>query len=217
MRTIGLLGVALILQVTVAGLSHGATLDIRNGMLFGASGVEVNGSFYDVAFRDGTCIELFDECNENTDFPFTDPSNLNDSTLGLAANAALLDQVFVDSPAGAFDTSPDLTNGCFAPGGCNVNTPLWVNGVGGLGIMTAFNWRQEHQDVSTGQGGGSSTFDTRPQAGFERFDLTVYAVWSPTSPVPAPSAVSMWLAGLALLGFVGKAKNRLARGAQNSG
>jgi hypothetical protein len=156
--------------------SYSAILDIRNGVLFGASEVDVNGALFDVQFKDGTCIELFDDCDENTDFPFTNPANLNDGVLLRAAMQALLDQVFVDSSLGAFDNEPNLMNGCNVPGGCNIATPLWVNGSGGLGVFVTHNWTPEHRDVISA-GGSLKTFDTRPVPGLVE-DISVYAVWN---------------------------------------
>jgi hypothetical protein len=36
----------------------------------GASDVLVDGSLYDVQFLDGTCIDLYDGCDEVSDFTF---------------------------------------------------------------------------------------------------------------------------------------------------
>lgn len=176
--------------------AQGAILDVRDGQLFGASDVDVNGVLYDVAFRDGTCIELYGGCDENTDFPFTDPSNLNDTTLIVAAGHALLDQVFIDSPIGAFDSNPNLINGVGAPGGGTAQIPLWANAdSGALGVITVRNWRLEHQDV-VGAGSSYRTFDTTPRPGFERYDVGFYAVWSRATPVPVPSAFLLFFSAL---------------------
>src|SRR5262245_843905 len=68
-----------------------------SGILTGARCINVGGVLYDVDFRDGTCVEVFNGCDEASDF--------------LAATGgtrpfsqALLDQVLLDSPAGLFDT-----------------------------------------------------------------------------------------------------------------
>jgi hypothetical protein len=201
-RFVSLLAVILGLSLATS-VAHAAILDIRDGELFGAIGVDVNGVLYDVAFRDGTAIELYDGADENTDFPFTNPDNLNDASLAVAASQALLDQVFVDSSLGAFDSTPNLTNGCGAPGGCSVNTPLWVNASGGMGIIWAYNGNTVDSDV-IGSGSGSNTFDSDwwlDQGYDARYDHTVYAVWSETTPVPIPAAV--WLLGSGLIGIVG--------------
>jgi PEP-CTERM motif len=77
-----------------------------NGKLSGATGVDVSGARFDVRFRDGTCIALFSGCDAASDFAFqTEPS-------AIAAAQALLDQVFLDGPAGQFDSVPALTRGC---------------------------------------------------------------------------------------------------------
>jgi hypothetical protein len=101
------IGLCLSLMVSTA---HAANLDIRSGELFGAEDVDINGILYDVAFRDGTAIDLYEGADENSDFPFTNLSSINDNSLVITANQALLDQVFIDSPLGAFDSAPNLTH-----------------------------------------------------------------------------------------------------------
>ena len=162
----------------MVSISHAATLDIRSGQLFGAVGVDVDGVLYDVAFRDGTCIELYGGADENKDFPFTNLSNLNDTSLEITANKALLDQVFVDSPLGAFDSVPNLTNGCLSPGGCYVYTPMWVNSIGSVGVVGVINKKQGGGDIYTLQTALHRTFDTGWWSGdLAKYDHTVYAVW----------------------------------------
>ena len=83
------------------------------GNLIGATGVNVQGSIYDVAFVEGTCVDLFSDCDSPSDFAFTTKATAD------AASYALLDQVFV----GDFDTSPWRTFGCIGSSPCNVLTP----------------------------------------------------------------------------------------------
>ena len=193
------IGFGLLFMVSIA---HAATLDIRSGQLFGAAGVDVNGVLYDVAFRDGTCIELYGGADENTDFPFTNLSNINDNSLAITANQALLDQVFVDSQLGAFDSVPNLTNGCRATGGCYVFTPMWVNAIGGLGCVGVRNNKVGHEDVIFAGGSvNHRTFDTRPGGPVPDDDHLVWAVWSEATAVPIPGAV--WLFGSGLAGLIG--------------
>src|SRR5262245_6455581 len=115
----GLLSLLLPLYLLVVPASA-ATLIVQDGFLMGATGVDVQGTSYDVAFGDGTCNSLFNGC---TQFAFTDASS------ALAASSALLDQVFIDSASYAFDSRPDLTNGCLYNDslvtlyGCSALTP----------------------------------------------------------------------------------------------
>ena len=189
--------------------SYGVMLNISNGTLLGASEVNVNGDLYDVAFKDGICADLYDGCDQNSDFPFANPLDIDDGTLGLAANIALIDQVFIDSSLGAFDSIPSLTNGCFAVGGCLIRTPLFLTQDGtGLGIQTAFNRNSVNRDIGTGSGGALRSFDSRIQD--PRNDSHVYAVWSQNAiapvpgpgpgpapaPIPEPSTVLLFGSGL---------------------
>ncbi len=188
-----------ILALTIYPIfSYSATLIVNNGTLMGATGVTVNGSLYDVSFQDGTCIELYNGCNDNTNFLFTNPNDLNDDDLLYTAMNALLDQVFIDSSLGLFDQQPNLMNGCNVPGGCNITTPLWVSEAGGLGVIVTHNWAQEHQDVVSIGGGPYNTIDFSPQPGVD-FDINVYAVWS-VSPIPEPSTYILILIGLGIIG-----------------
>ena len=69
-----------------------------NGELTGAKNVLVNGSLYDVEFKDGTCYALYDLCTNTTQFVFNTEASAH------AASLALLSQVFV----GAYDTDSTL-------------------------------------------------------------------------------------------------------------
>jgi len=42
-----------------------------SGILTGATGVNVGGTFYNVEFVEGTCAALFDGCDSVNDFDFT--------------------------------------------------------------------------------------------------------------------------------------------------
>lgn len=92
-----------------SGISYAATLNLSNGILMGVTGVDVNGTLYDVAFKEGTCAQQFGGYASNSDFTFANPNN--DPTQINTAMIALLDQVFIDSPLGAFDTNPALIKG----------------------------------------------------------------------------------------------------------
>lgn len=47
--------------------------------LHGVNGLEVNGDIYSVRFRDRSCAELFDGCDESSDFDFDDLQDVRDA------------------------------------------------------------------------------------------------------------------------------------------
>ena len=104
MRTLALL---LVLALSfVSSSAFAATLNVVGGQLMGASDVLVDGNLYDVQFLDGTCIDLYNGCDEASDFTFQTEAS------AILASQALRDQVFDDWSPSAFQTNPALTNGC---------------------------------------------------------------------------------------------------------
>ena len=97
--------------------ANAATLIVVDGELLGASGVSVLGNLYNVEFRFGSCIDLYDGCDSPDDFPF------NTVDEAISASLALLDQVFIDGVSGNFDSVPALSMGCENATWCNAFTP----------------------------------------------------------------------------------------------
>jgi hypothetical protein len=202
---VGLIGSARIAQADVIW-----NLD-SDGRLVSADGVELNGLVYSVAFRDGTCVDNFSGCDVLADLPF------NDEASAQAASLALLNQVFVDTPQGLFDSLPALTAGCGAMLHCYVLTPHFLIPVGNIGNHFVSNeaakngvFRQpapgitinvqdeitggfpllQLRDLSTGRVENGQTVD----------DDWVWAVWQqtgPVTPVPEPHTLSLLALGLA--------------------
>ena len=113
---------AVVLVLMTSG-AQAATLNVVNGQLMGASDVLVDGYLYDVQFLDGSCIDLYNGCDDVSDFTFQTGA---DAAL---ASHALLDQVFLDVSSGSFDGVPSLTAGCHSVNGpCRVLTPIYVRG-----------------------------------------------------------------------------------------
>lgn len=104
---------------SVAAHSAALVVDSVTGKLLGATGVLVANTLYDVNFVDGTCVALFNGCNEKSDFVFTD------TNWTLSASDALLDQVLIDTAQGAFDSDPTLTMGCGYAEYCTILTPYY--------------------------------------------------------------------------------------------
>lgn len=101
-----------------AGGSQAATLDVLDGQLVGASGVNVGGVLYDVQFGDGSCVSLYGGCDQSSDFTFQ-----TEAQATLAINA-LLDQVLIDGPDGLFYSYLGNTNGCDIFDGCWIIIPF---------------------------------------------------------------------------------------------
>lgn len=167
--------------------AQAVTLNVVGGQLVGASLVNVSGSYYDVVFVDGTCIDLYNGCDEAGDFTFT--------TLGLAnqASNALLTQVFVDSGAGNFDLDPELTAGCSNEDICIAFTPYSLLDVDTVNAGYAWNNAVEADDHIT----DASVLRTADLGVGGLNPIFTYAVWS---PVPEPGTGLLMGLGLILMG-----------------
>lgn len=176
----------LLIMVGILGVSpaQAATLNIAGagGILLGASGVDVGGVLYDVAFVDGTCIALFDGCDATSDFAFTDGASAT------AAAQALLDQVLFDGAQGLFDSFPLLTNGCSFDLFCFVGFPFSFQDPFVM-LARAENYFSSIQDITStvlsGPGG-----DSAPVVDF---------TWAVFTVVPEPGTGLLLAAGLVLL------------------
>jgi hypothetical protein len=91
----------------IAAMPAMAATQIVNasGKLTGATGVLVGAKTYNVSFVDGTCASVYGACAASS-FDFSSKADATD-----AANA-LLDQVFLDTKLGMFDSDPSKTLGC---------------------------------------------------------------------------------------------------------
>jgi hypothetical protein len=172
-----------------------ATLKVNSeGILIGASNVDVGGASYEVGFLDGGCIGIaeFGFCNELSDFAF------NDIVSADLATQALLDQVLIDGTLGNFDSNPALAFGCANDERCKIFTPYNF-------VLSLPNY------VHTSIASNGILMDELLNGRITRFYNTeldpnnVFAAWTPT-PVPVPAAI--WLFGTALIGLIGTTKRR---------
>lgn len=175
--------------------ARAATLNVVGGQLLGASGVDVGGTLYNVEFLDGTCIALYDGCDESSDFTF------NTAADALLASQSLLDQVFVNGVAGQFRDEADLTNGCDLSFACQVITPYDLPSVNLIQVGVAQNSSEGSGLVPT----FTTTLVNGPNGSYNSafFFEQTNAVWS---PVPEPNAALLIGMGLARLEYRGRVK-----------
>ncbi len=168
-------------------------LDIEDGQLVGASGVDVEGTLYDVRFVDGSCIELFDGCDEETDFDFDLEVDVE------LALQALLDSVFLDGPLGQFDSQPSLTAGCTSEAVCNVVSPFVFDlELSRFESLLADNGRPD----PGGAEDSLNAFSAGVDVDFRDDGRFVFALWSESKPVPEPNTLGLLGIGLMLCGLM---------------
>jgi PEP-CTERM motif len=195
-RLFSVLTALVLVYLTNSASAAQLLVDPNTSKLIGADGVVLNGASYNVRFQDGFCVDVFPGCPRLDTFLFKTIEE------GDAAARALLDQVFIDSALGVFDTDPTLTRGCEAFDFpfliCSAVTPV-QQAFDAFAIFAGFarNWDLEERDGTFGiTFPGSVNWDR---------DLTTdpsstYAVWTvaPVS-VPEPTTFGCLALGLAAL------------------
>ncbi|WP_101760519.1 hypothetical protein [Oceanicoccus sp. KOV_DT_Chl] len=161
-----------------------------NGQIYGAEGIEVNNSFYSIRLSEGSCIDIFNGCDQVTDFTF---HTFDEAML---ASQALVDQLFI----GAWDRTDDSLLGCDDEFYC--------------GLLTVYNPYDGHffsllalHGVSAiGNGVGDHSAYAAWDTTYE--DKYVFVIWSHTQPAMVPVPAAIWLFGSAMIGLVSiKRKN----------
>ena len=183
--------VAASVGLSAAAASAAAILDVIGGQLVGARDVQVGDTLYNVQFTEGSCVDFFDGCDAVSDFPF----ETNDDAL--VAAQALLDQVFIDGPAGLFDTEPFAIAGCIGDFVCNAYIPFEVGNGGAFSVRSTF--ARNHIDEAMDD--PFTIIGLTPQQPFTDFDTAVLAVFSPARTVDVAAPGALWLFGVGLAGL----------------
>ena len=191
---------AAVVGMLIASGSSAATLIVNgSGQLTGATGVDVNGTLYDVGFVDGTCSAVFSGCDDIGDFQFTSSANAS------AAAVALLAQVFIDGAGGLFDSQAFATSGCQTLNVCAALIPYSLNNV-----YAAINFSAgSGSDVTFTNGTLAAGHDTSADG------AQVWARFSPSvvAAVPEPSTWAMLLIGFGAVCAAARRKKRISSAA----
>ena len=168
---------ALVLPISVAGMASAASLIVDGtGQLLGARDVSISGILYEVQFRDDSFTNIFG-----------DASGLDAHSEAEARlfGQALIDQVFVDSASGLFDTDPELIHGCEGTNACEVLIPFAVVGTQ-VSNVHAINRR-----AGAVMGPDELITSDNIQVVGDQGDVTtrVYADFMPQAPTPAVPAI----------------------------
>ena len=186
-----------------AAASAAVLLVDGGGQLTGARNVDVGGKLFDVQFVDGTCIGVFGGCDESSDFAFTNETDAR------AAGQALLDQVFLDTPEGMFDSDSDLTVGCTDTAGlfCNAVIPYAASDPSFPDRAATVSARNEDNDSFEGVFGPGNV---RKDFDLSASELSVFARFteSVAGDVPTPGALSLLGLGLAGLAVAGRRRRK---------
>jgi hypothetical protein len=158
-----LIGAALLLASSIGLSARAATPDVVDGELVGAFDVLVGTTLYDVVFQDGTCVDLFDGCDDSADFVFQTSGAANQASL------ALLGQVLL----GTYDDMPELTAGCENLNVCYVTTPYGPSVPSGGDNFFPASVAQNESDTGTDRTNFFSIWDMDPMG-----TRWVFAIWT---------------------------------------
>ena len=192
--------------IAITPAASAATLIVDgNGQLTGAQGVDVQGTLYDVAFAEGTCTTSNDACGRI----------FGSANQALLAAQALLDQVFINTSLGNFDSSPFLTSACgvAGPGACNANVAYSFSSFGS--IQTVISATAQNASASPfGDLDSVRITNATRLTNTANSPSTFWAVFSNSripSPVPEPGTWLMMILGFGAIGGVMRGRSGDAR------
>lgn len=197
MQALKLITFAIVVSFASLTTVKAAILNVDSaGQLIGAQNVDVNGTLFNVTFRDGSCASLFDGCDSASDFSFQSESD------ALAATLALFDQVLIDGPDGNFDTGIDDILGCTSNLICQSFIPFSLSSSGDVQLYFVDN--RVTANITTSVGIQPIDLDTIPltSVNFVQFALV------DTIAVSEPATLLLF--GIGLVGLTGMRRRRIA-------
>ncbi len=167
--------------------TQAASLVVNSNTVIGASGVNVNGILYDVAIGDGTCVSLFNGCDQSADFPF---ASSDDTINALQALLSILQTPFNNNPNLSFAGCNDQVSSF-----CLILTPRTL-----VNDNLISHFLQAHASTRTITLPTNFNLTPLPNASDTTIDDSqTFARWTPqqTNNVPEPNA--FMLLGIGLL------------------
>lgn len=190
-----------------------ATIQVEGGELVGATDLQAGDAIVDVSFVDGSCAEVFDGCDELSDF------QQFENEFARSILEAIRDDVIVDGAAGAFDSNALLTRGCERgvrnlDFGCGFALPLVRTGNIGSDFIPGA--------VLGNLSAGTSGIDKRISFGSVFQGNTTQAVWvvvsnirTDVAAVPLPASLPMIAVALFAIGAIGRRVSPTRSGRSN--
>ncbi|MFC4932453.1 PEP-CTERM sorting domain-containing protein [Massilia sp. GCM10023247] len=195
-----LLAVCAISATTGAGAAP-VLLVNGEGILTGANSVDIAGTLYDIRFSEGSCNSLFGGNCDQRLFAFANAAE------AFVAGQALLEQVFVDSPAGQFDSRPDTIFGCTNLQNCHSFIPFQFAETVEMDGLIAI------QDVVNNASGSDvineMVFAEETLASdFDNYNYVLFTRVSGGSDIPEPGSAALVGLSLAALGWSRRRKTK---------
>jgi hypothetical protein len=189
------LSILIVASTLVLSLSQAQATPILitdNNQLLGANGINIDGSFFDVRFVDGTCADVFGGICSRNNFTFQSQAD------GFTAAAALLNQIFDTIAGRPFDIDPELIFGCESVIACQILIP--INIFSGQLLTSAVAGNSNGVGVlSSGSTTIVRTTDNLLSSSTQVFASFVRSASVPSASVPEPSAAILLLCSFGIL------------------